>query len=170
MLIIIQILYEYTTNIIVSVKKQKRYCKPVEVIMIESKMSQSETDEKKDKIYNILAVDDETQVTLVLKRVLEQEGYIVTTSNDGYAALATVIDSPPDLVILDINMPGINGYQVLRRIREEHDIPVIMLSANQDVSYIDNTIGLGADDYIRKPFHLRELSARVKAKLRRVRK
>jgi DNA-binding response OmpR family regulator len=138
--------------------------------MIDSKTFPSVQDEKMDKTYNILAVDDEAQVTLVLKRVLEQEGYTVTTSNDGYAALAMVVNSPPDLVILDINMPGINGYQVLKRIREEHDIPVIMLSANQDVSCIDNTIGLGADDYIRKPFHLRELSARVKAKLRRVRK
>ena len=120
-----------------------------------------------DKKYHILAVDDETQVTLVIKRVLEQEGYTVTTTNDGYAALDIVVNSQPDLVILDINMPGINGYQVLEKIREQHDIPVIMLSADQDVSSVGNSIGLGADDYIRKPFHLRELSARVKAKLRK---
>lgn len=130
-------------------------------------MSLTVKDEKRDKTYNILAVDDEPQVVLVIKRVLEQEGYTVTTSNDGYTALATVDTSPPDLVILDINMPGINGYQVLEKSREGHDIPVIMLSANQDISSIGSSIGLGADDYIRKPFRLRELSARVKAKLRR---
>jgi DNA-binding response OmpR family regulator len=138
--------------------------------MIDAEMSLTVKDEKRDKTYNILAVDDEPQVVLVIKRVLEQEGYTVTTSNDGYAALATVDTTPPDLVILDINMPGINGYQVLQRIREQHDIPVIMLSANQDVSSIGSSIGLGADDYIRKPFRLRELSARVKAKLRRLKK
>lgn len=138
--------------------------------MLESNMFQSLKDGKTEETYNILAVDDETQVTLVLKRFLEQEGYTVTTSNNGYEALGMVGNSLPDLVILDINMPEINGYQVLRKIREEHDIPVIMLSANQEVSCIDNAIGLGADDYIRKPFHLRELSARVKAKLRRIRK
>ena len=127
-------------------------------------------DDEMDEKYHILAVDDETQVTLVIKRVLEQEGYTVTTTNDGYAALDIVVNSQPDLVILDINMPGINGYQVLEKIREQHDIPVIMLSADQDVSSVGNSIGLGADDYIRKPFHLRELSARVKAKLRRLKK
>ena len=127
-------------------------------------------DDEMDEKYHILAVDDETQVTLVIKRVLEQEGYTVTTTNDGYAALDIVVNSQPDLVILDINMPGINGYQVLEKIREQHDIPVIMLSADQDVSSVGNSIGLGADDYIRKPFHLSELSARVKAKLRRLKK
>jgi DNA-binding response OmpR family regulator len=119
---------------------------------------------------NILIVDDETQVTLVIKRILEKEGYAVTTANDGHEALELVVKSPPDLIILDINMPGINGYQVLEKIREHHDIPVIMLSAIQDVSSVGNSIGLGADDYIRKPFHLSELSARVKAKLRRSKK
>ena len=138
--------------------------------MINSSMSPSTKHEKIDETYKILAVDDEPQVVLVIKRVLEQEGYVVTTSNDGYEALDTVDSSPPDLVILDINMPGINGYKVLEKIREQHDIPVIMLSANQDVSSIGSSIGLGADDYIRKPFRLRELSARVKAKLRRLRK
>ncbi|UCC16967.1 MAG: response regulator [Dehalococcoidales bacterium] len=117
--------------------------------------------------YNILIVDDEAQVTLVIKRVLEKEGYAVTTANDGHEALELVVKSPPDLIILDINMPGINGYQVLEKIRERHDIPVIMLSANQSASSIGESIGLGADDYIRKPFHLRELTARVQAKLRR---
>lgn len=138
--------------------------------MIDTKMSHSVKDEKIDETYKILAVDDEPQVALVIKRVLEQEGYSVATSNDGNTALSMVVDSPPDLVILDINMPGINGYQVLEKIREQHDIPVIMLSANQDVTSIGNSIGLGADDYIRKPFRLRELSARVKAKLRRSKK
>ena len=123
-----------------------------------------------DKTYKILAIDDETQVTLVIKRILEQEGYAVTIANDGHAALALVVESPPDLIILDINMPGMDGYQVLARIRERHDIPVIMLSAIQDVTSIGNSIGLGADDYIRKPFRPRELSARVNAKLRRLKK
>ncbi len=120
-----------------------------------------------EKPINILAVDDETHVTMVIKRVLEQEGYSVTTVNDGYAALAEIVKSVPDLVILDINMPGINGYQVLERIKEKHDIPIIILSAIQEVSSVDKSIGLGADDYVRKPFRPAELIARVKAKLRR---
>jgi DNA-binding response OmpR family regulator len=138
--------------------------------MINSKIPLPMEDRKTGKRYKILAIDDETHVTLVLKRVLEQEGYVVTTSNDGYAALDTLDTSSPDLVILDINMPGMNGYKVLEKIREQYDIPVIMLSANQDVSAIGSSIGLGADDYIRKPFRLRELSARVKAKLRRLKR
>jgi DNA-binding response OmpR family regulator len=116
---------------------------------------------------HILAVDDETQVTLVIKRILEQEGCTVTTATDGYTALAEVAKSPPDLIILDINMPGINGYQVLERVKENHNIPIIMLTAVQDVSSVDKSIDLGADDYIRKPFRPKELAARVKAKLRR---
>ena len=81
--------------------------------MIDTEMSLTVKDEKSDKTYNVLAVDDVLQVVLVIKRILEQEGYTVTTSNDGDAALDTVDSSPPDPVILDINMLGINGYQVL---------------------------------------------------------
>ena len=72
----------------------------------------------------------------MIKRDLEQEGYIVTISNDGYAALDIIADAQPDLVILDTNMPRINGFQLREMIREKHDIPIIMLSTIQDVSSV----------------------------------
>jgi DNA-binding response OmpR family regulator len=115
----------------------------------------------------ILVVDDEIYITELLERILEGEGYDVTIANNGQTALVAVDNEVPDLAILDINMPGINGYEVLERIRKRHDIPVIMLTAILEASAVDKSIGLGADDYIRKPFRSRELVARVKAKLRR---
>lgn len=116
----------------------------------------------------ILVVDDESSVTQVLKRILEAEGYSVTIAGNGYMALAEIAKSPPDLILLDINMPGMNGYQVLENMaKQDIRIPVIMLTAVVDVFSVDKSIELGADDYVRKPFHSRELIARVKVKLRR---
>lgn len=116
----------------------------------------------------ILAVDDEEYVLQVIKRTLEPEGYVVTTAADGSSALASLFEHQPDLVLLDIKLPDTNGYQVLERIREMSDVPVIMLTAVLEVASIQQSLDLGADDYIRKPFRPRELIARVRAKLRRL--
>jgi DNA-binding response OmpR family regulator len=120
-----------------------------------------------DKVPSILVIDDEEYVTQLLKRTLEPQGYNVTAVNNGSVALDEVEKSAPDLILLDINMPGLSGYEVLERIKRKHDIPVIMLTAVLEAASVDKSIGLGADDYIRKPFRSRELIARVNAKLRR---
>lgn len=120
-----------------------------------------------EKIPRILVADDEQYVTELLVRTLEAEGYSVTRASNGREALDEVEKEIPDLIILDINMPVMNGYEALERINKKHDIPVIMLTAVLEASAVDKSIGLGADDYIRKPFRSRELVARVKAKLRR---
>ena len=119
------------------------------------------------KVPRILVADDEQYVAELLARTLEAEGYSVTRAYNGQDALDEVNKEVPDLIILDINMPVLNGYEVLERINKKHDIPVIMLTAVLEATAVDKTIDLGADDYIRKPFRSRELVARVKAKLRR---
>ncbi|MBN2238396.1 MAG: response regulator transcription factor [Dehalococcoidales bacterium] len=124
-----------------------------------------------DRAPHILVVDDEEPVTRVLKRTLETADYTVTAVNSGHEALEFLKTSIPDLIILDIKMPGIDGYETLEQIRNDLPIiPVIMLTAVADVSALDKSINLGADDYIRKPFHTAEVIARVKAKLRRAMK
>jgi two-component system, OmpR family, response regulator MprA len=117
---------------------------------------------------HILIVDDESRVTSALRRVLAYEGYIVSTAADGESALAIARTRPPDLVILDIMLTGINGLEVCRRLRAAGDeVAVLMLTARDTVA--DRVTGLetGADDYVVKPFALEELLARIKALLRR---
>jgi DNA-binding response OmpR family regulator len=119
----------------------------------------------------ILVVDDEPRIVGVVRAYLEREGHEVTVAHDGEAALAAALDAPPDLVVLDVMLPGRTGFDVLRALRAE-DGPgpaVILLTARDDV--IDRVAGLelGADDYVTKPFEPRELVARVGAVLRRVR-
>lgn len=117
---------------------------------------------------HILIVDDESRVTSALRRVLAYEGYQVTTAANGEMALEQVHSRPPDLVILDIMLPGIDGLEVCRRLRTAGDqLAILMLTARDAVA--DRVIGLetGADDYLVKPFALEELLARVKALLRR---
>ena len=116
----------------------------------------------------IMVVDDDPGVRKLLKHCLEPEGYDVITAPDGNAALALMGKCQPDLVVLDILMPGLNGFEVLELIRQHSDIPVIMLTGNQEVTAVRDALTLGADDYLRKPFHPRELVARIRAKLRRV--
>lgn len=117
--------------------------------------------------YKILVVDDETTLVSTVRAYLEQEGYVVQTAYDGRSALQAFRAFKPDLVVLDIMLPGIDGLEVLRRLRQESDVYVIMLTAKADES--DKVVGLtiGADDYVTKPFSPRELVARVKASLRR---
>ena len=116
----------------------------------------------------IMTVDDDQGVLKLLKRVLEPEGYDVIVADNGTVALELFEEYMPDLVILDIMMPGLDGFQVLGLIRQRINVPVIMLSAKREVNTVRDALDLGADDYVRKPFHTQELLARVKAKLRRV--
>ena len=117
----------------------------------------------------IMAVDDDPGVLRVLKRILEPEGYEVVLANDGSSALALLDERQPDLVLLDIMMPGLDGFLVRDSIRERLDVPVIMLTARCDPESLVKTLKTGADDYVRKPFSAAVLLARIRAKLRRCR-
>lgn len=115
----------------------------------------------------ILVVDDEKPISDIVKFNLVKEGYEVFTAYDGEEALEQVEEVEPDLIILDLMLPKIDGLEVCREIRKTHDMPIIMVTAKD--SEIDKVLGLelGADDYVTKPFSNRELVARVKANLRR---
>ncbi|EKK20156.1 Two-component response regulator SA14-24 [Fructilactobacillus florum 8D] len=115
----------------------------------------------------ILVVDDEKPITDIEKFSLTKEGYEVEVANDGEAALKKVESDEPDLIILDLMLPKMDGLEVAKEIRKTHDTPIIMVTAKD--SELDKVLGLeiGADDYVTKPFSNRELVARVKANLRR---
>jgi len=115
----------------------------------------------------ILVVDDELSIIKFLRANLEARGYDVLTAMDGVAALQTIEMELPDLMILDIMMPKMDGFEVCRRLREWSQIPIIMLSARGDETDKVKCLDLGADDYITKPFGASELIARVSAVLRR---
>ncbi|MBU5424783.1 response regulator transcription factor [Tissierella pigra] len=120
-------------------------------------------------MYNkILVIDDEKAIADIIKFNLEKEGHSVETAYDGEEAINLIHKIMPDLVILDVMMPKKDGFQVLKEIRIDYNFPVIMLTAKEEE--VDKVLGLelGADDYITKPFSMRELIARVKANLRRV--
>ncbi|HEY0934163.1 MAG TPA: response regulator transcription factor [Trebonia sp.] len=115
----------------------------------------------------VLVVDDEPHIRSVLRGYLEAAGFAVTEAGDGEAAVGAVRRDPPDLVLLDVLMPGIDGLEALRQLRTFSDVYVILVTARTEE--IDKLVGLGvgADDYITKPFSPREVTARVKAVLRR---
>jgi len=115
----------------------------------------------------ILAVDDEPAIVRLVRAKLQADGYAVITADRGAAALAVLDEQRPDLVVLDLMMPGMDGFETLRRIRTESQVPVILLTARAGDA--DKLRGLqgGADDYLTKPFNPDELSARVEAVLRR---
>ena len=116
----------------------------------------------------ILVIDDEPSITNLVSAYLKPEGYEVFTAADGNAGLKAARAFKPDLIILDLMLPGIDGIELLSRLRRESDVYVIMLTARTDET--DKIVGLsvGADDYVTKPFSPRELVARVKAALRRI--
>lgn len=116
----------------------------------------------------ILIVDDEINIVDILKSNLEREGYLTATAFDGEVAYRMALNEKPDLILLDCMLPGMSGFDVCRKIREKSSVPIIMLTARSEE--IDKVLGLelGADDYITKPFSIREVVARVKAQLRRV--
>ncbi len=115
----------------------------------------------------ILVVDDEPQIVKVVQAYLEKAGYHVISAANGYTALSTFTKERPDFVILDLNLPGIDGVEVCRTLRRTSDVPILMLTAR--VEETDRLIGLeiGADDYVTKPFSPREVVARVRTILRR---
>ena len=120
-------------------------------------------------IGTILIVDDEPKIVKQARDYLERDGFHVLAAGDGKLALALAHQERPDLVVLDLNLPAMDGLDVCRALRRESDVPIVMLTARADEA--DRLIGLelGADDYIVKPFSPRELVARVRAVLRRVR-
>lgn len=115
----------------------------------------------------VLVVDDEASIVNIISYNLKKEGYDVITAENGEDGLELALRENPDLVLLDIMMPKMDGYEVCRKLREKSNVPIIMLTARADE--VDKVIGLemGADDYVTKPFGNRELIARVKAHLRR---
>ena len=114
----------------------------------------------------ILVVDDDREMLKMLNRTLELEGYGVALADDGRSALTMLEEREPDLVLLDIVMPEMDGFKVLGLIRQRYTMPVIMLTGRCEVTALRDALVLGADDYVKKPFSTRELLARVRAKLR----
>ncbi|MCP5096062.1 MAG: response regulator transcription factor, partial [Chloroflexi bacterium] len=120
------------------------------------------------KSETILVVDDEANIRDLARLYLEKDGYRVITANDGVEALTQVKRDSPILIVLDLMLPEIDGWEVCRRVRADSNVPILMLTARDDD--IDKIVGLemGADDYLTKPFNPRELVARVRAILRRM--
>ena len=118
---------------------------------------------------HILVIEDETRIADLLRRGLTYEGFRVSVAGDGLTGLATARDDPPDLVILDWMLPGLDGLEVCKRLRAAGPVPIIMLTAKESVP--DRVAGLnaGADDYVVKPFAFDELLARIRAQFRRTR-
>jgi two-component system, OmpR family, KDP operon response regulator KdpE len=116
----------------------------------------------------ILVVDDEARVRRFVRMNLELEGYEVNEADNGLEALQKVREELPDLVVLDVMMPSVDGFEALERIREFSSVPVVMLTVKGDEPDLIRGLDLGADDYMTKPFSPRELSSRIRAVLRRV--
>ena len=115
----------------------------------------------------VLVVDDEPQLLRALRINLRARGYDVETAADGAAALATAARCPPDLVILDLGLPDLDGVQVIARLRSWSNVPIIVLSGRADPEGKAGVLDAGADDYVTKPFHMDELLARVRSGIRR---
>ncbi|MFL0253097.1 response regulator transcription factor [Clostridium neuense] len=118
------------------------------------------------KHVNILIVDDEESIVEFIKMGLENEGYTVHTAYNGIEALSTALEIKPELIILDIMMPGMNGYEVCSKIKKSIRTSIIMLTAKDDIDDCVLGLNLGADDYMVKPFSFKELLARINARLR----
>ncbi|MDB5078713.1 MAG: response regulator transcription factor [Chloroflexi bacterium] len=120
------------------------------------------------KVFKILVVDDELPTLRILKRNLTGYGYEVVTASDGLEALRLVEESLPDLMLLDITMPNMNGLEVTRQVRRWNQLPIIVVSALGEENQKVEALELGADDYLTKPFGMNELVARIKVALRRL--
>jgi DNA-binding response OmpR family regulator len=116
----------------------------------------------------ILVVDDEPMYLLFIKLHLESYGYTILTAADGNSALAIMVESRPDTVLLDITMPPPDGFEICRRIRQFSNVPIIMVTSKDDVEDKITGLQIGADDYVTKPFDFDELATRISANLRRV--
>jgi DNA-binding response OmpR family regulator len=119
-------------------------------------------------VKRILVVDDEPTILAAVATRLRAEAFLVETAVDGPSAVATAAATAPDLVVLDVMLPGFDGLEVCRRIQAERSTPVLMLTARSDENDMLIGLGIGADDYLTKPFSMRELVARVRVLLRRV--
>ena len=117
---------------------------------------------------HILLIDDERKLTDPLRSSFERAGYTVTVANDGHAGLSMAMVEKPDVILLDVMMPGLDGWQVCQAIRQHSTVPIIMLTALDDSTDRIKGLELGADDYLVKPFSYKELEAHVRAMLRRV--
>ncbi len=120
-----------------------------------------------EKSGTILVIDDEPDMLALLERILQAEGYDVLSAVDGVFGLSLLSQAKPDLILLDIMMPGPDGYEVLQRIRQSSNAPVIMITAKRDTESLQKALSSGADDYITKPFRPAELVARIRTKLSR---
>ncbi len=118
----------------------------------------------------VLVADDQPEITKLVAMSLESEGFRVLTAFDGPSALAQLSEANPDVLLLDIMMPGMSGIEVLREVRDHHPVPVILLSARSSAASVSEGLNLGADDYVTKPFHPSELGARIRAVMRRTRR
>ncbi len=115
----------------------------------------------------ILIVDDKQSVRQLLREYLMEQGYRIVEADNGRSALDAVADTLPDLILLDVMMPQMDGFQFISRFRRQSDVPIVMVTAKQDESDVVRGFELGADDYIIKPFRMRELLMRIRAVLRR---
>lgn len=117
--------------------------------------------------YSLLLIDDSPEICQLMGMYLQRQGYDILVAHDGHEGLRKLSKNRPDLVLLDIMMPDIDGWQVCQQIRQISDVPIIMVTAKTHEQDIVRGLGLGADDYVTKPFDLSELCARIKAVLRR---
>ena len=115
----------------------------------------------------ILIVEDDPHTVEVVRLYLRRDGHTVLTASDGKSGLRLFREERPDLVVLDLMLPGLDGLEVCRALRQESDVPIVMLTARVDEEDRVGRAGIGADDYVAKPFSLRELAARIRAVLRR---
>ncbi|MDO8577700.1 MAG: response regulator transcription factor [Dehalococcoidales bacterium] len=118
----------------------------------------------------ILVVDDEEYIRRLISRILDDAGYQVVTAASGKEALDRLADSGINLVLLDIRMPDMDGFQTLGLLRKQYSLPVIMVTGVGEVTSVSDALSIGADDYVKKPFLARELVARIEAKLRRIKR
>ncbi|SHK43976.1 DNA-binding response regulator, OmpR family, contains REC and winged-helix (wHTH) domain [Clostridium cavendishii DSM 21758] len=116
----------------------------------------------------ILIVEDDKNIKEMVAYALEKEGFIVDSAENGKIALEKIIEFNPDLLLLDLMLPDINGFEICKKVLEQHTLPIIMLTAKDDI--VDKVLGLeiGADDYITKPFHIKEVIARINKSLQRI--
>lgn len=130
-------------------------------------MKESEIENGKSAKLRVLVIDDEPGMVDFIELGLGYEGFEVESASDGKTGLRMALDAPPDLIILDLMLPGMDGFELCRRLRRSEAVPIIMLTARDELDDRVKGLDLGADDYMTKPFQFKELAARIRAVLRR---